>query len=117
MMVDDTENNEFRELLSDYAEPVSDDGFSEHVLLQANAPQNTGKIKTLMVGSAALMAGFIALPQVGKLVQLVSGVTLPEVSLPGNFLETANMPSMTIIALLAVLIVGIASSFLFSSDL
>lgn len=117
MMVDDTENNEFRELLSDYAEPISDDGFSEHVLLQASAPQNVGRIKNIMVGGAALMAAFVAVPQVGKLVQMVGGVKLPELSLPTNMMETANMPNMTMIALLAVLIVGVASSFLFSSDL
>ncbi len=121
MMVDNTENNEFRELLSDYAQPISDDGFSEHVLMQANKPKNAALIKNLMVGGAALMAAFIAVPQLDKLIhllgQLVGSVKLPELSVPRNFLETASMPSMTIIALLAVLIVGVASTFLFSSDL
>ena len=49
MMVDNTENNEFRELLSDYAAPVGDDGFSEHVLMQAHAPRNTGAIKNTQI--------------------------------------------------------------------
>lgn len=116
MMVDNTEDNEFRELLSDYAEPISDDGFSEHVLMQTYAPQNVGRIKNIMVGGAALLAAFMAVPQLGKLKQLVGGVKLPELSLPANLLETTSMPNMTIIALLAVLVVGLGSSFLFSSD-
>jgi len=117
MMVDDTENNEFRELLSDYAEPISDDGFSEHVLMQANAPQNIGTIKRFMVGGATLMAALVAVPQLSKLLQLLGGVKLPELSIPTNLAETSYAPTMPIMALLAVLIVGLGSSFLFSSDL
>ena len=117
MMVDNTENNEFRELLSDYAAPISDDGFSDHVLMQAHAPKNTGAIKNLMVGMAALLATFSAIPQLGKLLHLLGGVKFPELALPANVLESASMPTMTIFALLALMIVGLASTFLFSSDL
>ena len=122
MMVDNTENNEFRELLSDYAAPVGDDGFSDHILMQANtlqnqAPRNVGAIKNIMVGIAALLATFTAIPQLGKLKQLVGGVQLPELALPANVLETASMPTMTIFALLALLIVSLSGSFLFSSDI
>jgi len=127
MMVDNTENNEFRELLSDYAAPISDDGFSDHILMQANTlqnqtlqnqvPQNVGAIKNIMVGIAALLATFTAIPQLGKLKQLVGGVQLPELALPANVLETASMPTMTIFALLALLIVSLSGSFLFSSDI
>jgi len=46
-MVDDTENNEFEQLLSDYAAPIKDDGFSQHVMsnadLQAQTARNTAK--------------------------------------------------------------------------
>jgi len=116
MMVDNTENNEFRELLSDYAAPISDDGFSDHILMQAHAPRHTGAIKNLMVGIAALLATFLAIPQLGKLKHLLAGVQLPELGLPANILESASMPNLTIFALLALLIVSVAGSFLFSSD-
>lgn len=117
MMVDNTENNEFRELLSDYAAPIDDDGFSDHVLMQAHSPQNTGAIKNLMVGLAALLATFTAVPQLGKLIHLLGGVQLPELALPTNILESASMPNLTIFALLALMIVSLAGSFLFSSDI
>jgi len=117
MMVDDTENNEFRELLSDYAAPINDDGFSDHVLMQAHAPRNTGAIKNLMVGMATLLAAFTAIPQLGKLKQLLGGIKLPELALPANVLESASMPTMTIFALLALMIVSLGGSFLFSSDI
>lgn len=117
MMVDDTENNEFRELLSDYAEPINDDGFSDHVLMQVQKPRDMNMLKNLMIGGAALMAGFVALPQLGKLVQLIGEIKLPEISLQSGLVENSNMPHMAIIALLAVLIIGLSGSFLFSSDL
>lgn len=127
MMVDNTENNEFRVLLSDYTTPISDDGFSEHVLIQAPnsqkiAPQNIGMIKRLMIGGAALLAALIAVPQLGKLQQFLASIRVPEVSLPThiietNFIENANMSSLTTTVLLAVLVVGFASSVLFSSDI
>ena len=116
MMVDNTENNEFRELLSGYAAPIDDDGFSDHVLMQAHAPQKPGMIKNLMVGTAAVLASFTAIPQLGKLKQLLGGVQLPELALPANILESASMPTMTIFALLALMIVSLGGSFLFSSD-
>lgn len=117
MMVDNTENNEFRELLSDYAAPISDDGFSDHVLMQAHAPQNTSTIKNLMVGMAALLATFTAVPQLGKLKQLLGGVQLPDITLPANILESASVPNLTVFALLALMIVSLGGSFLFSSDI
>jgi len=122
MMVDNTENNEFRELLSDYAAPISDDGFSDHILMQANtlqnqAPRNVGAIKNIMVGIAALLATFTAIPQLGKLKQLLGDVQLPELALPANVLESTSMPTMTIFALLALMIVSLSGSFLFSSDI
>jgi len=117
MMVDNTENNEFRELLSDYAAPIGDDGFSEHVLMQAHAPQNIGAIKNLMVGTAVLLATLTAIPQLGKLKLLLGEIQLPELALPANMLESASMPSMTIFALLALMIVSLGSTFLFSSDI
>ncbi len=122
MMVDNTENNELRELLSDYAAPISDDGFSDYVLMQAHAlqnqaPHNTSAIKNLMVGTAAVLAAFTAIPQLGKLKQLLGGVKLPELTLPANVLEGPSMSTMTIFALLALMIIGLGGSFLFSSDI
>jgi len=121
MMVDNTENNEFRELLSDYTAPTTDNGFSEHVLMQAHlqeqAPQNTGAIKNLMLGMAAVLAAFFVVPQLGKLKHLLGGIQLPELTLPANVLESASMPTMTIFALLALMIVCLGGTFLFSSDI
>ncbi len=117
MMVDNTENNEFRELLSGYTAPVSDEGFSDHILMQINAPRNTGAIKNYMVGIATLLASFAAIPQLGKLRQLLGGVQIPELILPADLLTNASMSTLTIFTLLALMIVSLSGSFLFSSDI
>jgi hypothetical protein len=117
MMVDNTENNEFRELLSEYSAPIADDGFSKHILKQAHAPRNVGAIKTLMIGMAALLATFMAIPQLGKLQHLLASIQLPKIALPVNMLESASIPTLTIFALLALMIISLGSSFLFSSDI
>lgn len=117
MMVDNTENNEFRELLSEYSAPIDDDGFSEHILMQTHTPRNVTAIKTLMIGIAALLAAFTAIPQLGKLQHLIASIRLPDIALPANVLESVNMPTLTIFALLALMIVSLGGSFLFSSDI
>ncbi len=121
MMIDDTENNEFTELLSGYAAPVEDDGFSAHVLTQAQTPRNTAQktvlVKSIMVGGAALLAALIAVPQMAGLQHLISGIKLPEISINIASLSEMNFSNTAIFALLAAMLIGLASSFWISEDL
>ena len=124
MMIDEPENNEFRELLSDYAQPIDDDGFAAHVLAQSpkNKPQqNTALLKNFMLSGATLMATLIAVPQLGKLQQLIAGIKLPEITLPMNVLEASgsgtSSSSLLILALMATLLISIGGSFVFGKDL
>ncbi|PHS41969.1 MAG: hypothetical protein COA91_00915 [Robiginitomaculum sp.] len=117
MMVDNTENNEFRELLSDYAAPIEDDGFSQHVLTQAPSPRNTGAIKRTMIGTAALIAAIVSVPQLASLKHFISGIKLPEVSLNLSALNEMSISNAAIFALLAAMLIGLASSFWLNEDM
>ncbi len=124
-MVDDTENNEFEQLLSDYAAPIKDDGFSQHVMsnadLQAQTARNTAQktvlVKPVMVGGAALLAALIAVPQLAGLQHLISGIKLPEMSLDISALNELSLSNTGIFALLAVMLIWLASSLWISEDL
>ncbi len=123
MMVDNTENNEFRELLSAYTAPIEDDGFAAQVLLQAEQQtqadrpvQNATMIKNLMLGSAAVLATLFAAPHLAKVKTLIASIHLPEFSAPANVLDTSSTSSMMVLAMLAVLMIGIGSSFVFGKD-
>jgi len=117
MMIDNTENNEFTDLLSDYAAPIEDDGFSDHVLSQTQIAKKTAPLKPIMIGSAALLAALIAVPQLAGLRHLISGVKLPELSLDMNALNEMSFSNTAIFALLAAMLIGLASSLWISEDL
>ncbi|MBL4854100.1 MAG: hypothetical protein JKY25_07640 [Robiginitomaculum sp.] len=117
MMVDNTENNEFTELLSDYAAPIKDDGFSEHIMLQAQTARNTAPLKPIMVGSATLLAALIAAPQLVNLKHVISDVKLPEFSLGIIPLNDMSMSTLAMSTLLAVMAAGVATSLWFSEDM
>ncbi|RZV43814.1 MAG: hypothetical protein EX271_03115 [Acidimicrobiales bacterium] len=86
-MQEDTEEKMFKDLLSDYAQPAKDNGFSEFVLATLPQPQSHKRLKSFMVGGAGALGGVIALTQLKGLWTYASGVKIPK--LPA--IETPSM--------------------------
>ena len=126
MMIDNTEDNEFRELLADYAAQIADDGFSamvmdnvpEGVMTQVPAakPTQAPRLKYTLIGGASILAALVAAPQVQKLHHMISSVQVPDVSLSANFWQNFNAPTVAMFAILSMTIAWLGGAFLFGAD-
>jgi len=121
VMHEDTENKMFKDLLSDYAAPAADNGFSEEVLAGLEAQPDHSRLKTRLVGGAGLIGAVIAGMQLPGLWNYLSGMSVPNVqplSTPqvntGLFSTSYGMAAVGIILLLGF---WIANNVLFGEDM
>jgi len=88
MMMNNPEDPLFKNLLTDYAAPLPDDGFSEGILAAIDAKQNNiYHVKRRLLAGAVLIGGAIAATQVPAFIRLTSDIAVP--SLP----SLAELPS------------------------
>jgi len=83
MMMQNLDDNLFQDLLSDYATPVSEDGFSDTVLNKINAEaRKVERIRKISIYSACFVGGMSAATQFSSLMGLVSkiSITTPQLS-------------------------------------
>jgi len=92
MMSDNSEDKIFKDLLSDYARPVPDGGFSAAVLTRCARRKDNRVLKTVTIGSAALVGGLIAAAQLPALLQLTSKFSVPEI--PTSKLATIDVNTL-----------------------
>ena len=81
-MQENTEDKMFAELLSDYAEPAEDNGFSQFVLASLPRPQSQQRLKSLLVGGAGALGAAIAATQLKGLLSFTKGLTIPTLEAP-----------------------------------
>lgn len=122
MMQENTEDNMFNALLSDYAAPLDDDGFSD--ALMANLPtRQTHPLKAKFISTAAILGGAYAALQLPTLWRYISGLTLPSFNVPKldvSQIETAaTSSSYTLVAaaLFAIMIIWLGSTFVFGDEM
>lgn len=89
MMMQNPDDNLFQDLLSDYAAPVADDGFSHAVLQTIEAQtRKVERIRKVSIYSACFAGGIIAATQIPMLVSLAAKINI---SLP-NLPEAGALP-------------------------
>lgn len=121
VMHEDTEDKMFKDLLSDYAAPADDNGFSDHVLASFEARPDHSRLKMLMVGGAGLVGAAIAGLQLPGLWNYVSGFkvpTLQPVSAPA--VDTSLLSStygMAIAGMVLLLLLWVGNNILFGEDM
>ena len=95
-MQENTEDKMFAELLSDYARPATDNGFSEFVLASMPRSQSQKRLKSLLVGGAGALGAAIAATQMKGLIGLVQAVNLPTLKTPSvDMTSLANSSLMS----------------------
>ncbi len=87
VMQDDTENNMFKDLLGDYAEPSQDNGFSDLVMASLPGAKTSNHLKSLIVGGAGALGAVIAGSQLPGLWNYVTGVNVPNLENLPNISE------------------------------
>lgn len=122
----------FTDLLGDYSAPIADNGFSADLLadiqMQAHhtAFKNARarqKLKTYMVGGAAIAGGAIATLQLPALWTYMKSLTVPALNVPtldmSGMQTSLAAPSYTLaaFAMIAALFVWFAGSALFGDNL
>jgi len=92
MMMSEPENNLFKELLSDYAAPVADNGFTDALMQEIQLrQQKRERLRRSLLGTAFFVGGIIAATQVPNLVNLLAqySPSLPELK-TGELMTTAK---------------------------
>ena len=83
MMMQNSDDNLFTELLSDYVAPVRDDGFSDAVLKAASAEgRKIERVRRFSIYGASFVGGIIAAIQIPMLVSLVSKINIAVPAIP-----------------------------------
>lgn len=102
MMMTNPEDDMFGDLLSDYAAPLPDEGFSARILEDIEAQQrHARRVKRRVLAGAVVLGGAIAASQVPALVRLAKNFTMqspPQIS---------ELPSLTSLPYGAPIIVGV----------
>ena len=123
MMQENTEDNMFNALLSDYAAPIGDDGFSESVLANLPTTQNSNPSKAKFVSIAAFIGGGFAALQIPSLWQYISSLKLPNLSVPNlevgqiETLATGSSYTLVATALFAIIMIWLCSTFLLGDQM
>lgn len=83
MMMQNPDNNLFADLLSDYAAPVADDGFSESMMHVIEAEtRKIERIRRFSIYSACFIGGAMAASQFPALVAMIAKIKLAVPSIP-----------------------------------
>jgi len=83
MMMQNPNDNLFQDLLSSYAEPVADDGFSESVLKTIEAEtRKVERIRRFSIYGACFVGGVIAASQFPGLLAMTSKIKLAAPTIP-----------------------------------
>ena len=82
MMMQTPDDNLFQDLLSDYAAPVADDGFTQSVIAQIDRDTiKTERLRRGLIYSACFIGGTIAATQFPALIKILAGL-MPTLSSP-----------------------------------
>ena len=134
MMQDPIEDKQFENLLSDYAAPVDDDGFSARVMAQLPDEQNSAhntteisaQLRRTFIGGGAIVGGAIAATQVPALARLLGKVKLPDISASEMSVpvmasvDTSMMTTTYGMAAIAIFVMGalwVSSTFIFGDQM
>ena len=83
MKMQEPQDNLFTELLSDYAAPVRDDGFSDVVLKVAAAEaRKIERVRRFSIYGASFIGGLIAASQIPMLVSMISKMNVVVPAIP-----------------------------------
>ncbi|HFB54725.1 MAG TPA: hypothetical protein ENJ46_02280 [Hellea balneolensis] len=82
MFMENSEDRMFKDLLTDYAAPVADEGFSDHVLASLPRTRDTQRLKLAAIGSAFFMASLIFIAQLPSLFRLLARIQTPKSDTP-----------------------------------
>lgn len=89
MMMQNPDDNLFQDLLSDYAAPVAEDGFSDAVIKSIEAEsRKVERIRRFSIYGACFIGGLIAASQIPALVNMTAKIKLAAPALP----ETGSIP-------------------------
>jgi len=89
MMMQNPDDNLFQDLLSNYAAPVADDGFSTSVLKTAQAQtRRVERIRRFSIYGACFVGGLIAASQFPALIAMTAKVKLAAPTIP----DTGTIP-------------------------
>ncbi len=73
-----SENNDFRDILSSYAAPLEDEGFTDSVLLALQTKQQTLRLlRFSFLASGSFLGGMMAATQAKPAFQMLSTVSIP----------------------------------------
>lgn len=123
MMQENTEDNMFNALLSDYAAPIGDDGFSEGVLASLPTTQISNPSKAKFVSIAAVVGGGIAALQLPSLWRYISNLKLPSLDIPNldmgqvEAVTTGSSYTLVATATFAVMMIWLCSTFLLGDQM
>jgi len=97
----------FENLLQDYAAPVADDGFTDHVMAQITAEtEKQARLRRLILWGASFTGGVIAATQLPGLVQWLASVELST----GDAITNLPMWAMTALIVFGFAIWGMIDS-------
>lgn len=83
MMMQDPNDNLFKDMLADYCAPVQEDGFSQNIMAQVNINiQRQEHIRRVSIYGASFVGGLIAASQFPSLLGLVAKMNIVVPSLP-----------------------------------
>jgi LPXTG-motif cell wall-anchored protein len=89
MMMQNPNDNLFKDLLSDYAAPVTDDGFSASVLKIIEAEtRKVERIRRFSIYGACFVGGLIAASQFPELIAMIAKIKIAAPTLP----DTGSIP-------------------------
>jgi hypothetical protein len=77
MFMENSEDRIFKDLLADYSAPISDEGFSDHLLAALPRTRDTRRLKLAAIGSAFIMASLIFAAQLPSLFRLLARAQTP----------------------------------------
>ena len=121
VMHEDTEDKMFKDLLSDYAAPTADNGFSEKVMANLEPRPDHTRLKALMVGGAGLIGAVIAGLQLPGFWNYLTGISVPDIQpLPTAQIETGLLSTsygMAAVGIILLLGFWVGNNVLFGEDM
>ncbi|PHR60192.1 MAG: hypothetical protein COA43_07800 [Robiginitomaculum sp.] len=136
MMHETPEDDMFTALLSEYSAPIKDNGFSadmmamvvtQDTLVTVTAAKHK-KIKTVIVGSSAIIGGAYAALQIPNLLRIIQGVSLPKIDITMPTVSGFSVPSvdptlfsssymMAAAAMLGMMFIWLAGTLTFGNNI
>jgi len=116
MMMQNPEDNLFRDLLSDYAAPIEDDGFTKSVMrsIEHENPSRSSNLRRGLIFGACVIGGLMAAIQLPGLFRLMGQTFSPDlVSLSSLGQSSWMLGAITVVGLLLICALDQKTSELF----